>query len=135
MLSSPASLGPPAASLSLCLFVPAQLEPDAVITSAVKGFSSRMGSKDVASTANEEMRFFSELWAAGSAGSSQGKIFGASSSSARVQPNPLLILSPPQNSSTFTPDLAPNFPQHSILSATVHVPEGMEAVRAKTLWP
>lgn len=58
MLSSPASLGPPAASLSLCLFVPAQLEPDAVITSAVKGFISRMGSKDVASAANEEMRFF-----------------------------------------------------------------------------
>lgn len=52
-----ASRGPLPAPLSPGLCVPAQLEQDAVITSAVKGFVSLKGSEDVASTANEEMSF------------------------------------------------------------------------------
>ena len=53
MLSAQDSLGPAPAPLSPCLCVPARLEPDAVITSAVKGFVSLVGSKDAPSTANE----------------------------------------------------------------------------------
>ena len=50
--SSRDSLGPPPAPRSPCLCVPAPLEPDAVITSAVKGFVSLVGREDAASTAN-----------------------------------------------------------------------------------
>ena len=67
-LSSGDSLGPPPAPPSRCLFVPAQLEPDAVIRSAVKGFVSLVRSKGVASEANEErsLIFRASLAAGGS---------------------------------------------------------------------
>lgn len=114
-VSSQASRGPLPAPLSPCSFVPAQLEQNAVTTSAVKRFVSLKGSKDIASTANEEMSFsFSASGDVRSSAMSPSNIFGVSSFWAGLYPS-VIIFSLPQHHSLklLTPDSALTCPKHS----------------------